>query len=295
MIYEIENLPTLSAAQYDAAKARAADRVQKSLGDRPTRKAFKREYAPLITSLDWLAVIIFIAAFCISSIHILAYSGHEAAASYQAVTGVDLLGVNVDSHTYGVIHQIGFILLAESAMLLFFVLFRTRSGFERWLAFTLALLAMVFVIVANLASGLNLFLAVLAPSFTIGVGFRLETLAAENLRRNQEIDSRYLEALTVWEAAQEDVTRHPDYTPALARELWDKLTSLKAGQPFADAPNSFKVQAVQRELARDSWAYGMDSQPVMTIGLSKSNGHRSDTENPTQAPALVTANGNGAH
>lgn len=255
----LDDLKELTGQQYDQCKARAIERVQQRIGAKPTRKQYSREYAPLFGILDVLAGLIFIAALAVSSLHILAYSGKEATTSYTTAATALTAGITVDQHTYSVIHQIGFILLAEAAMLLFFVLFQTRRGLERWSSLTLALLAMVFVIVANLSSGLNAFLAILAPLFTIGVGFRLESLVAEGLRRNADIDRRYNEALTIWERAQDDITTHPDYRPLLVAEIWSKLISLKANASFADAPAAFRHAAVRREMEREAWAYSIDT------------------------------------
>jgi len=268
MNYDIAELKELTTAQLDAAREAALKRVQARIGEKPARKDYRREYGPLWTALDLLALVIFAAALAVSSVHILAYSGHEAAASFDRVQQQPMLGLSLGEDFYGLVHQLGFILLAEAAMLLFFVLYRTRAGFERWLSLALAIAAMAFVVVANLASGLNLFLALLAPAFTIGIGFRLESLIAENLRRNREIDARYRAALEVWEAASQDATKHPDYRPLLAQEIWQKLTALKANAAFVEAPAAFKRAAVQRELAKESWALELDAPAA-----SRTNGH----------------------
>lgn len=300
---ELTGLKELTGQQYDAAKARAVERVQTLIGDKPTRRQFKREYAPLWTVLDALAGAIFLAALAISSIHILAYSGHEATNSFATVSQQALLGIQINPGLYGVVHQVGFILLAEAAMLLFFVLFRTRRGSERWLSLALALMAMTFVIVANLSSGLNAFLAVLAPAFTIGVGFRLEALVAESLRRNAEIDKRYTDALLTWERAQEDITTHPEYTRLLYSEIWDKLTSLKANAEYRDAPKPFRLAAVQRELQRENWAADVEAVSTattpytqsFTLGQGNENGHQEVAPAAPLAGTVTSQNGNGHH
>lgn len=300
MTYDITELKELTTAQLDTARESALKRVQARIGEKPRRQDYRREYGPLWTALDLLALVIFAAALAISSVHILAYSGHEAAASFERIQGAPLLGLALDAGVYGVIHQLGFILLAEAAMLLFFVLYRTRAGFERWLSLALAVAAMAFVVVANLSSGLNLFLALLAPAFTIGIGFRLESLIAENLRRNREIDSRYRQALDIWESASQDATKHPDYRPILAQEIWQKLTGLKANAPFVDAPAGFKRAAVHRELAKEAWAHDLDLPGHLGAPLpSRTNGHAAPVEAVEAGPLAVTANGhrngNGTH
>lgn len=301
----VNDLKELTAQQYDACKARAVERVQQRIGAKPTRKQYSREYAPLFGALDILAAVIFLAALAVSSLHILKYSGNQATTSYSATAAQKIVGITVDQHTYGVIHQIGFILLAEAAMLLFFVLFRTRQGFERWSSFVLALLAMIFVMVANLSSGLNPFLSILAPAFTIGIGFRLEHLTAESLRRNADVDKRYTEALTTYERAQDDITTHPEYRPLLVAEVWSKLVSLKANASFADAPAAFRHAAVRREMEREAWAYGMDTNithytqslppiPAGNNGVSHRDATQKEVAQAAPLSAGVHSNGNGA-
>lgn len=308
MNLELADLKELTTSQLDMARTAALARVAGRIGDKPVRKSYRREYGPLWTALDLLALVIFAAALAISSVHILAYSGHEAAASFDRVQQQPMLGLPLDAALYGLVHQLGFILLAEAAMLLFFVLYRTRHGFERWLSLALAVAAMAFVVVANLASGLNVFLALLAPAFTIGIGFRLEALIAENLRRNREIDQRYRAALDVWETASQDATRHPDYRPLLAQEIWQKLAGLKANAPFVDAPAGFKRAAVHRELAKESWALDLDLPAGLGAPLAaRSNGHSAPVEAVEAVPFVTAtiysapngkpngASGNGAH
>lgn len=295
MHYDLNALKELTGQQYDQCKERAAERVKARIGAKPTRKQYSREYAPLLGILDVLAAVIFIAALAVSSLHILSYSGHEATNSYKATSDQQITGITVDQHLYGVIHQIGFILLAEAAMLLFAVMFQTRRGWERWVSGALALLAMVFVIVANLSSGLTPFLAILAPLFTIGIGFRLEGIVAESLRRNAEVDRRYTEALTVWERAQDDITTHPDYRPLLVSEVWSKLVSLKSNSAYADAPAAFKHAAVRREMEREAWAYSMDTNTPHTQSLQPIPAQKEVVEVDPLPVMTTSPNGNGKH
>jgi hypothetical protein len=276
---DISKMKELTTAQMDVARENALQRVKTRIGDKPVRSAYRREFGALWTSLDVLALVIFVAALAISSLHILAYAGKEAASSYDRVAAAALLGIQIDSNLYGVFHQLGFIALSESAMLLFFVLYRSGRGVERWLSLALALAAMAFVVVANLSSGLNVFLSLLAPAFTIGIGFRLEALIAENLRRNREVDHNYRAALETWEIASVDPAKHPDYRSILAQEIWQKLMSLKANAPYADAPAHIKRAAVHRELAKQSWAADID-QPVPEQPEQRQPGFLSVTASP---------------
>lgn len=284
MTYELTDLKPLTAAQYDQCKARSLQRIEKRAGDKPKRATFYRELGPLWTVLDLLALVIFLAALAISSVHILVYAGGAAMNAYTA-------GNDINLQAYVAIHKVGFIALAESAMLLFFVGFRMRRGLERWLSLALAVVATSFVVTANLASGLTLFLAALAPAFTVGIGFRLEALIAETLRRRADVDARYLVAMANYEAASKDAAEHPDYAPALAREIWDKLVLLKANQAYADAPPAFKRAAVLRELERDMWAADGFAVAGENLYLHTQNQAESAGENVPFGRSVLTPGG----
>ena len=72
MTYDINDLKELTTAQLDAAREAALKRVQARIGSKPARKDYRREYGPLWTVLDLLALVIFCAALAVSSVHILA-------------------------------------------------------------------------------------------------------------------------------------------------------------------------------------------------------------------------------
>lgn len=281
--YDLHSLKPLNSQQYDRAKQQALERIQQRSGDKPTRAQFQRELGPLWTILDLLALVIFIAALAISSLHILEYAGAAATEAYASGTG------GVDATLYSSVHKLGFILLAEAAMLLFFVMYRMHSGFEKWLSAGLAILAVAFVVTANLSSGLNVFLAALAPAFTIGIGFRLEALIAASLERRADVTERYTAALESWETATKDAEKHPDFPAVFAREIWDYLTKLKANAEFIDAPPDMKREAVQREMRRDTWAYEMNDKAVSHAMLAPV------LERPAGPLVEAATNGNGRH
>jgi hypothetical protein len=144
--------------------------------------------------------------------------------------------------------------LAEGSMILFMVLFGlTRDGWRRWVYLLLAVVALLFVTVANWQSGIGSLEALLAPIFTIGIGLKLELLIVQMMKRRKEVDDLYLKAVGVWEAATADATSHPDYIPMLRQQVWDALA--KKNRDYVDAPRGFKYGAVEREMARDRWAY----------------------------------------
>lgn len=176
------------------------------------------------------------------------------------------------------------ILLAEASMLLFMVMHglnsQSRTNRSRWfraisLPLLLALVAAVFVFVANWQSGIGLLESIMPPVFTVGIGVHLERLIVTGIQRRHEIDQRYMNAMTIFEQASADPTRHPDYVPVLRQEIWEKLVSLPLNRDFKNAPSSFKHGAVRHEMERSRWAYG-DAPTVIE------DWH---PERPTTAPA----------
>lgn len=295
-IYDLDGLKPLTSNQYDGCKTKAIDRLKKRVGDKPTRKQFKREYSPLVTVLDYVALVVFIAALAVSSTHIMQLAAQEAAASYKLIQ----TGWQFDQNTYTVIHQLGLIALAEASAILFLVMHNLTAGNRAsrpvWLRPVglfgfMAVCSAAFVFAANLVSGLHPFIAVLPPLFTLGVGYRLETIITELLRRQREIDTAYQQALDAWTVAQSDIQKHPEFKALFAQELWQALTSgAKSRTPYKDAPAGFRVAAVKREMQRDSWAYDLDGLPTVTS--YKEGGE--ETENPTTA-ATAPQYTNGHH
>lgn len=305
---DLHALKELTGQQYDAAKARAVERVQARLGQKPTREQFKRDLGPLWTALDVLAAVVFIAALAVSSAHIINHMSSLAAASFTTLEQAPA-GIVISQNEYTLIHQLGMIALAEASMLLFMTMHGMsaerragRTGWARWfsLPLLLALAAGLFVFVANWQSNIGILESIMPPVFTIGLGVHLERLIVESLRRRDDVTRRYLEALAVWERAQEDLSTHPDFAPTFAAELWEKLVSLKANQDFKDAPAAFKRLAVQREMARERWAYDLAEgvqvhTPIATIPASH-NGHTEVAPSvPLSVATTMPSNGNGRH
>lgn len=250
---DLMGLKPLTTNQYDECREKALERVAKRIGDKPTRKQFLRELAPIWTILDLIALVVFIPALLVSSVHIISHMGALANQSYQ-VAGLSQAGTIISRDAYVAIHQWFMIPLAEGSMILFMVLFGlTKDGWRRWVYLILAVVALLFVTVANWQSGIGSLEALLAPIFTIGIGLKLELLIVQMMRRRKEVDDNYLKAIGVWEAATADATSHPDYVPIFRQEVWSAL--VKKNRDYADAPRGFKYGAVEREMARDRWAY----------------------------------------
>lgn len=257
----LESLKPLTTLQFDECKDRAVKRVERHLGEKPSRAQFQRELGRLWTVLDLLALVVFIPALLISSIHIVTHVGALSSAAFDGLNQAGS-GTVLGKDLFVAAHQWLLIPLAEGSMILFLVMFGvSRDGWRRWVYFLLAALAVVFVLAANLSSGLGLLESVLAPAFTIGIGLKLEHLILQYLKRSTEVTKKYLEALATWEAATADATQHPDYLPYLMNELWAALMKPKGNQWAIEAPPGFKLAAVRRELSRENWTHG-DVEPV---------------------------------
>lgn len=250
----VSDLKPLTTLQFDEAKSRAVKRVQRQLGERPTRKQFQRELGSLWTLLDVLALVVFIPALVISSIHIITHVGSVSAAAFDQLQQTSI-GSTISKEAFVALHQWLSIPLAEGSMILFVVMFGLTSDVRRWVFLALAAVATAFLLTSNLSSGLPVFEAALAPVFTIGIGFKLEALAIQFVDRRKQVDEKYLSAMAVYEAATHDPTKHPDYLPYLANEIWTALMKPKGNQWAVEAPPGFKVAAVQRELSRERWAH----------------------------------------
>lgn len=261
--FNLSDLKPLTSAARDDARRRALRRVQKLAGKRPARAQFTIDHTPLVGVLDWLAAFVFLSALLISSLNIIAHMGRLASAAYTASPE----GIHITRPAATVIFQTASVPLAEFSMIAFLVAFGLAQGWRRWVYLFLAALATAFILVANLSSHVGVFEAVLPAAFTIGTGLRLEHLLAEQLRRREDVQRRYRDALAVWERAQGDPVQHPAYPALLREELWSKLAGYTANKPFVDAPADFKRAAVGREIAAMQWAH--DVRP--TSGAESAN------------------------
>ena len=179
----LQAIRPLTAQQREAARQAAIGLIKQRNGDRPTRAQFMREHGRAWDVLDLLAVIIFLAALAVSSVHIFQHMAHIVG-PVELVAG----GIEISSGAWVALHQIGYLALSESAMILFIVMARTTR--VKWLMgvfYALSMLSAAFVVVANLSSGIGLFESLLPPLFTIGIGFRLEHIsnAADGIRVQQ--------------------------------------------------------------------------------------------------------------
>ena len=273
-VVTLETIKGLSTAQYDRCKGTAEQRIRERAGDKPRRRDFVRELEPLWGILDIAALLVLLSAWLVSSAHILTHVGQASFNAYQAVQPGQFAGWLWNSEWYGYAHQIGYIILAESAMILFMTMFAAmhhREG-EGQVAFYarkmiplgLALGSALFVVVANWQSGVGELESILPPAVTIGLGFWLEGKLATQLERQKAITARYLEAVERYELAQMEVESHPDYLPYLRQEVAQKLMSITPQKNYPDVPIPVLKAAVARELYRDEWAF--QEQATFTAG-----------------------------
>ncbi len=290
----LTNLKPLTSHQYDTARAAALERVKTRIGEKPERKHFKREMGPIATPLDYIALIVFVAALAVSSAHIITFMTGQAVDSFKAVDGAP--GVQLGRDTWAVIHQIGLILLAESAAILFMTMHTMtaatrahRAAWNRWISIPLILaaLAAVFVLMANLASGVNVLVSLMPPVFTLGIAVRLEAIIAAYLRRRDAITNRYIEAFTIWELASKDTTKHPDFMPMFRSELWQAI--VKKNRGWEEAPSDVRRAAVIRELERETWAYD-EGSAVLPLSVNGHGTTPSPLTNPVTSGAAVVVN-----
>jgi hypothetical protein len=248
--------------------------------------------------LDLLAVVVFIPSLLISSIHIVTHVGALSSAAFDHLNQ-STSGTILSRDLFVAAHQWLLIPLAEGSMILFLVMFGvSRDGWRRWVYFFLATLAVVFVLAANLSSGLGLLESVLAPAFTIGIGLKLEHLIMQYLKRSNEVSKKYLEALAIWEATTADATQAPDYKPYLMNELWAALLKPKGNQWAVEAPSGFKLAAVNRELERENWTHGavvpvIEFQSEEEVRPQEVAVPFGNTATGDHEPTLMTASANG--
>lgn len=325
----LHHIKPLNNNQYDSCRAEAVQRVQGKVGERPERKRFERELEPLWQPLDVIALIVGLSAWLVSSVHILTHAGRMAAQSFsETVASVNLAGFHVSEATYGHVHQLGLIILAESAMILFMVMhssrlkppqrrnesdiaYAARTGLS--IPLLLALMAAGFTLYANMQSGVGILESLLPPAVTIGLGMYFERIIAEMIKRRKDVTTRYLEAMRIWEAAQRDIESHPDFLPFFRQALAQKLMSLKPQKDYPHVPIAVIKQSVAREMYRDQWAFEDDSRVIeqvrgiMSAPAPVTSPPKAGDVNPTPgssptaaaqiappAPVMLTGNGNGS-
>ena len=290
----LQAIRPLTAQQREAARQAAIGLIKQRNGDRPTRAQFMREHGRAWDVLDLLAVIIFLAALAVSSVHIFQHMAHIVG-PVELVAG----GIEISSGAWVALHQIGYLALSESTMILFIVMARTTR--VKWLMgvfYALSMLSAAFVVVANLSSGIGLFESLLPPLFTIGIGFRLEHIIAQGLKRRRDVDIKYMQAMMHWEHAANDPTQHDDYARAYRNALLEALIDAQSGRgkserqdAIINAPRQLKQAFVRRELLADRWAdFDLEADTLVLPESGKTINTPTDG-NGTHAPIAQAVNG----
>ena len=246
----LEDVKQLSVEQYAKVHEKAVSHVLRLIGDKPLRDQYKRDHEPIWGFMEWLMVFVFLAAAIISTTHILQYIGGEAARSF-AENGNTPNTVEIPANWFNGINQTMYVVLAEFAMLLFGTgaLYEKRL-FIRFMFGVLALGATVFVIIANLESGIQWYIAILPPAFTIGLSPFLDRKLIKTLKRRRAVTIAHQEALSKWEVLTETPEQHTQFLPTLRLMVWEKLVSLKANAEYRKAPAQLRQRAADREIMK---------------------------------------------
>lgn len=273
----MSNIRPLTTEQRARCATKARERVVSELGDKPHRSQYVNDFEPIVDILDIFAVMAFIAALIKSSMNIILHVGE-----YSSNIVIDYqFGIIPSPDVYTVLSQVGALLLAEFAMILFVVSFAatpfTRQVFSqqniiKMTYLVMGLTAAVFVFYANLRVGSNWFESILPPFFTVGIGLRFEVLLSRFLQRRRQITAKYYPRLLEWEKATHNPETHPNYLRYYMQELLQQLSKLKGNEWIIDADPQQKRASVGRELQADQWAdQAVTEQRQEELGLSKAD------------------------
>lgn len=266
---QLAAIPQLYGSTFDQIKEAVRKLVLAKIGPEPTRESVRKDMGPLLQPEDYLAVVVFVAAFVVSAIHITSLVGHVAAELAPSASAAN--GIYISQSLFVVSHQIAFALLAEFAMVLFMVRWRlgTRRREHRlaerygdgprplgsslgkfWsIDLVLSLLAVGFTLYANLESKLPVIESVMPPLFTIGIGFHLEHVFVELLHRQSRSAEALAKAIAAWQEQVDGVLSSRAYKQTLAKAVWDKYVSF-----YPDLVNlepEAKWAIIQRDLVAD--------------------------------------------
>ena len=224
------NIKHLNAEQFDNARLVALERVQARNGNEPTLAQFKNakpiERGLLI--LYALATLIFVVAFLVSSQHVIAYANVTAGKAHIPVANGGLTAiVHV---TWYFVHELGLLLLAETSMIVFMVMARVTSNrLQRVVMYGLAVASALFVVWANLQSGLVWYLSILIPSITIGVSMVYEHWFVQSILEERQARTAFQNALTQYRLAQSEPSQHTDYPSFLRQAVFTALLETQMG------------------------------------------------------------------
>jgi hypothetical protein len=254
----VRTIRPLNTQQRDRCREKAVERVHRLNGDAPHRSDFDKELEPIWDVTDWFAVLVFAAAVIKSGLNIVLYVGNVA----QDVVLIDSLqsGVRPSLNLYVAASQIGALLLAEVAMVLFVIAFASskatsiQAGIVKASYLIMGLTAATFVFYANIQSGSNLFISLLPPLFTVGIGLRFEMALSKALVRRKELTQLYNERYAEWQHIQNNPSLYPKFQTFLMQAYLQQLASLKGNEWLLEADGETKRHYVGREMAAEHWA-----------------------------------------
>ena len=126
--------------------------------------------------------------------------------------------------TWYFVHELGLLLLAETSMIVFMVMARvTINRLQKAVMYGLALASALFVVWANLQSGLVWYLSILIPSITIGVSMVYEHWFVQSILEERQARTSFQTALTQWWLAQSEPSQHDDYPSFLRQAVFIAL------------------------------------------------------------------------
>lgn len=273
---ELSNTKKLSNDQYDKARELARERVRNN-NPEPRKSDFEEEHDRVWRVEDLPIMILFVALFFLSGVHVFQTIG-EIAVSVYASTPVHA-GIYLRNSAFIIAHQVGFTMLAEFSMLGFMILMGLKPaytnshgqyidplGYKRKIFIVLVIASMAFTVWANVESGLPVPIAVLIPAITIGVGFYIEQKIVDVTLRRRRVLREFRKAASLFKEVQVNPESDPEWKKIFYNEVYQRLMSLKANKEWAnsfegDVPPELKAAIVTREInGRENW---IDVQPAL--------------------------------
>lgn len=253
----------LTPAQFQLAINQAKKLVIERTGAKPHKAQFAIEAEKPYDMLDLVMLIVFTAAFFISSIHILIHMDKLASNSYDIVldeqrenvrvadSEIFEAGITINPQFYISSHQIAYIFLAEGSIILFLIMFgqTPKSDFRKYVYLIIAILSIVFVLVANIQSNVGTLESIIVPIITIGLGFRIEKIFERYINNRKEVDRKYRKALEQYELATANPENSNLFMPYLEQSLKSKILSLKG---YSDLPED-QINTIVKDTIKDNY------------------------------------------
>lgn len=253
------NIQPLSLAQYEQCKTRAVSIIQRQIGDEPEKQSYLKANNPITFRgilLTSLLILVFIGALIPSSLHIVTHMTNQ-------LSNVDIrYGLSISNSFYYYAHQLGYILLAESSLLIFTITHALKEdkpsilGVRLSLNLFLAIFAACFILYANLNAGIGFFESILPPIFTIGGGLIIESIITERAKNNGRAYQDWLNAYQDWDYYRKNPEKHDNYERIFNQAIWNSLVALpkNSSEELNNLSAQEKRNLVMQERSRDLWS-----------------------------------------